>query len=164
MTGVQTCALPILASSSGYDVYVKERSYSHGKKRYPEAWKKANTTPLTEEAALSLGGTAIDQSAAASFKIKPSEGNARPLKFPVDPWGSINSKFYKKKGVYIETTSNRIDTSGEIRGISALGWIASRQRQYKPITIPRQPKQTKIRVQPSYKPFDINQYMRGLKI
>ena len=151
-------------SSSGYDVYVKERSYSHGKKRYPEAWKKANTSPLSENAALSLGGTAIDQSAAASFKIRPAEGNARPLKFPVDPWGSINSKFYKKKGIYIETTSNRIDTTGEIKGISALGWIASRQRAYKPITIPRQPKQTKMIVQPSYKPFDINQYMRGLKI
>ena len=149
---------------SGYDVYVKERRYVRGKKRYPESWKKANTSPLSEDAALSLGGTAIDQSAAASFKIRPSEGNARPLKIPVDPWGSISSKFYKKGNIYIENTGSRIDTTGEIKGISALGWIASRQREFKPIQISRQPITTRTLVMPSFTPMDIDKLMRGWKL
>jgi len=113
---------------AGYNVYVKDRSYVHGKKRYAESWKKANTTPLSEEAALSLGGTAVDQSAAASFKIRPTEGKAKTLKIGVDPWGVLSGKFYNKKGVYIESTTNRIDSPGEIKGISALGWIAKQRR------------------------------------
>jgi hypothetical protein len=164
LMGIETSDTKTKQHSEGYDVYVKERSYVRGKKRYPESWKKANTSPLSEDAALSLGGTAIDQSAAASFKIRPTDGIAKPLKFPVDPWGSISNKFYKKNGVYIESTSNRIDTSGEIKGISALGWIASRQKAFKPVGIPRQQKTTRVLVSPSFKAFDINQYMRGLKL
>jgi hypothetical protein len=119
----------------GYDVYIKDRTYVHGKKRYAERWKKANTTPLSENAALSLGGTAVDQSAAASFKIRPTSSKAGRLKIGVDPWGMLSQKFYRnKKGTYIESTGNRIDSPGEIRGISALGWIANQNKMTRSLT------------------------------
>jgi hypothetical protein len=149
---------------SGYNVYVKDRSYVHGKKRYAESWKKANTTPLSEEAALSLGGTAVDQSAAASFKIRPTEGHAKALKIGVDPWGALSGKFYNNKGTYIESTSNRIDSSGEIKGISALGWIASqRKTTFNPASTRIDYKaQGNKTIQGTYNMPDFSKMLRGL--
>lgn len=116
----------------GYNVYIKDRSYVEGKKKYRERWVKANSTPLTEGAAMSLGATAVDQSAAASFRITQSEGKPGLLKIGVEPWNILSSKFYHKKGTYIESTQSRIDSTGEIQGISALGWIANQRRAYTP--------------------------------
>ena len=115
-------------SQQGFNVYIKDRTYVHGKQTLSEKWKKANTSPLSETQALSLGATAVDQSAAASFRIRQAEGQAKPLKIPVNPWGMLSSKFYKRDGTYIESTGSRIDSSGEVKGISALGWIANQQR------------------------------------
>jgi hypothetical protein len=148
----------------GFNVYIKDRSYVHGKKRYAESWKKANTAPLSEEAALSLGGTAVDQSAAASFKIRPTDGQAKQLKIGVDPWGVLSGKFYKSKGTYIESTSNRIDSSGEIKGISALGWIANQRRTtYSPVSTRIDYKaQGSKTIQGTYDIPDFNKIMRGM--
>jgi hypothetical protein len=162
--GESTRVISNKVEQSGFNVYVKDRSYVHGKKRYAESWKKANTTPLSEEAALSLGGTAVDQSAAASFKIRPTEGHAKALKIGVDPWGVLSGKFYQKNGTYIETTTNRIDSPGEIKGISALGWIANQRRMTSP------PASTRIdykaqgnkTIQGTYNMPDFSKMMRGL--
>ena len=114
----------------GFDVFVKERSYVKGRKRYPERWRKVNTNPLSMHDALSLGGSAVDNSAAASFKIKPmSNKKARPLKIQVSDWNMLDYKFYKKGNTYIEGTNNRIDSQGEIMGISAKGWLANQKKQ-----------------------------------
>jgi len=143
-------------------MYVKERSYVHGRKRIPEHWKKANTVPLSEEAALSLGGSAVDNSAAASFRIKEASGKARRLKINVDPWSMIKFKFYKKGNTFIEKSSNRIDSTGELKGISALGWIANQQKAYLPMYKASATPKVKAVQMVSIKAFDINKYLRGV--
>jgi hypothetical protein len=120
----------------GYRVFVKDRSYVHGRKALPERWKQLPYV-LSRKDALSLGGSAVDGSAAASFKIREDDGRARRLPFSVSDWGAISGKFYNKNGVYIESTGNRIDSSGEIAGISALGWLASRRREAMPVRTSR---------------------------
>lgn len=151
----------------GYDVYIKDRTYVKGRKALPERWKKANTQPISEHAAMSLGATAVDQSAAASFKIRPTTGHAQPLKTPVNPWDTLSGKFYQKKGTYIEHTQHRIDSPGEIQGISALGWIAKQNRLYRDIQRPQQAIKNVRTVEPrtmqmNYKLPSFNHIMRGV--
>lgn len=124
----------------GFDVYIKDRYIYEGKPRKPQRFKKINKYAMIRADAMSFGGTTVDQSAGASFKIKPASGKARELNpglsRNIDPWGSISHKFYtppkktkdrKKPPVYVEKTTYRIDSPGEIKGISSLGWVASRR-------------------------------------
>jgi len=113
----------------GYDVYVKERQYFKGKKQKEGKFIKLSKKPLSQLDALALGGAAIDESAAASFMIKPSEGQAQPLDIKIDPWKNIEHKFYSKdNNVRVEQTAHRIDQPGEVKGISALGWYAEKRK------------------------------------
>ena len=77
---------------------------------------------------MSLGGTAVDFSAAASFRLKRAIGKPSPLDIDVLPWNSISGKYYQKQEgkhtTFIERSTYRIDSPGEIEGISALGWVA----------------------------------------
>ena len=154
-------------NEQAFNVFIKDRTYVHGKKRYSERWKKANTKPLSETQALSLGATAVDQSAAASFKIRPAEGQPHPSPIPTNPWGTLQNKFYKKNNTYIEHTTHRIDSQGEIQGISALGWIANQNRLIK-ATVPvktayKMPEARNIMDIRGFT-FDIDKVMRGMRL
>ena len=106
---------------SGYNVFVKERTMFHGEITRPTRFKKMNEKPLSKRDALSLGGTIVDNTSAISFKIKPTKQKANTLNKPVKNWKDISHKFNKKGDVLIEKTPYRIDTKGEIMGISMLG-------------------------------------------
>jgi hypothetical protein len=110
------------APGQGFDVLVKDRVYVKGKRKYDERFVKVNRVPLGRLDALSLGGSAVDNSAAATFKIRRASGKkAKPLKLRTVPWGFISHKFDVRPGdVFVEPSLYRIDTSGEVRGISAL--------------------------------------------
>lgn len=112
----------------GYNVFIKDRVYVKGKKKLPEKFLKANKFPLTYDDALSLGGSAVDNSAAATFKIKKTAERPKPLNIRASNWNAIQNKFYMKNDRYIEQTTYRIDKPGEIKGISALGWIAKQKK------------------------------------
>ena len=146
----------------GYDVYVKGRRYYKGKKRKPETWIKITKQPLTKEQALGLGGSAVEHSAAASFKIKPTTGIPGKPPIQTESWGSLSNKFYERNGVLIERTAHRINTAGEIKGISALGWIASRQKAtYKAPTKLEYIQKVKPIKQTKPIKIDINKMIRG---
>lgn len=123
----------------GYDVFIKDIQYKHGKKRYPTQFIKVSKKPMTRHDALSFGGEVVDQSAAATFKIKPSPtpktGRGRRVykpPFRVRSWDILRGKFYQKKDQsFVERNLFRIDTSGEVRGISAKGWIAQKTKKPK---------------------------------
>jgi len=105
----------------GYDVYVKERSMFHGKITKPTTFKKVNTTALTKDKALSLGATIADNTAAISFKIKPTKEKPTKSLISTKSFKSLEHKFTKKNNVYIEKNKHRLDTPGEQRNISLLG-------------------------------------------
>jgi hypothetical protein len=186
VTGVQTCALPIYEppptiipwfpslpstknikeSSEGYNVYIKERHYFKGKKKKPATWFKASQHPLTKEQALALGATAVNETAAASFKIVPTEGKPKKIGFGVDSWTTLSGNFYMKGNTFIEKTPYRINTQGEIKGISALGWLAQRQRPYQSPTKIRYTPTTNAKPMKIQMPvnININKIMKGWKL
>ena len=116
-------------SLGGFNVFVKDRTYVHGKRRYRERFTRINRNPLTEQDAMSLMGTALNESAAATGYIKPTQGKPKRLPFRVDSWNSLEHMFYQNKdNRFVENTEFRINTPGEIRGISAKGWMSQKQR------------------------------------
>jgi hypothetical protein len=117
----------------GYIVMVKDRVYVKGKKTYADKYIPVFKQPLNERDALSLMGTVLNESAAATGYIKPVEGKPKSLPFMVDPWSYLQNMFYTKEGKYIEKTEHRINTQGEIQGISALGWVSEKKKQETPV-------------------------------
>jgi len=71
--------------SQGFNVLVKDRVYEKGKKRYSERFVKMNTKPMVKHDAMSFAAELVDQSASASFKIKPTTGKTHPPPIPVRP-------------------------------------------------------------------------------
>jgi hypothetical protein len=118
----------LIEDEQGFDVYVKDRYIVHGKKKYEERFVKLNRQPLRHSDAMGFGATIVDNSAAASFKIKPT--NKKPGKPSIDimSWGMLRNLFYKRNNTFIERTTHRISTPGEIREISARGWIAEKRK------------------------------------
>ena len=112
----------------GFNVYVKERSMYGRKIVKPTKFKKVNVHSLTKRDALSLGATIADESAAISFKIKPTDKKPKKSLLPTKSFESIGHKFRKKGDVYIEKTKYRIDTPGEIKEISARGWLSNKRK------------------------------------
>jgi hypothetical protein len=109
--------------SQGYDVYIREK----GK------YFKANKVPKNYAAAFNFGAEVVDNSAAATFKIKKSKGKAKIKDDFLDPF--LKNKFRepksKKKDKFIEKNTYRIDTAGELRGITAKGLLAQRVNRKK---------------------------------
>lgn len=81
---------------------------------------------MTLEAAMGLGGSAVDNTTSAQFKVKRT---SRP---PQDSGmgGFFNSAKFRKKGnSYIEKNTFRIDTEGEFQGITVKGWLAKKNKR-----------------------------------
>lgn len=93
-------------AEKGFDVQVRVRGQ----------FKKVNAQPLSEEQAVNLGALKVKGSAAASFKVIPTNRPAARTAFPKQ-----NLKnFYKSKreaGVIIQAPRNRISSPGEKREI-----------------------------------------------
>ena len=120
----------------GFDVYVKDRFIVKGQKKYQERFIKINKKPMDQRNALGYGGTIVDNSAARSFYIKPTKGLVVKPDISISGWDILMDKFYKRNNNFIERTDFAIDTSGEIREISARGWISERRKlQPKPLKI-----------------------------
>jgi len=110
----------------GFDVEVRKK----GK------WEKINKKPFNKRAANDFGFDAVDNSAAASYRLK-----ANPKEQKLANYFSLNSimgksKFRKKKEgdfiIHIEKRGKgRIDTPGEVAGISAKGWASQRLKKMK---------------------------------
>ena len=113
--------MPTSKKETAYNVYVKERTMFKGKIKKPIHFKKQNEQPLTKSEALALGADITDNSPAISFKIKQTKGKAEKTMKLLKPWENIKHKFNKKGNIYIEKNKHRIDSLGEVEGISLLG-------------------------------------------
>ena len=146
----------------GYQVWVKDRYIVHGKKKYEERFIKIGH-PMTRQDAMGYGATIVDESAAASFKIQPTNKPASKPEFPIGNWDLMHDMFYKYNDIFIEQTAHRISTPGEIREISARGWVAERRKLYpkpmKPIKniriTEKKPARNKQELRNMFRRFDI---------
>lgn len=121
-----------------YDVYVKERGMYYGKIRKGFKFAKVNKKPLTETDALALGGEITDNTSAVSFRLKKTRGRPERPDRSIRAFSERQHKFTKKGETYIEKPEYRMDTPGELSGISALGHEERRRqgRQTKPLYQP----------------------------
>ena len=112
------------AVKEGYDVIIREKGQDielDKKKSFPR------------HRALNMGADIVDNSAAASFRIKKSK---QPIASNIDdPFFILGHKFRspaRKSKLppkqFIEKTGFRIDSPGELKGITAKGLIASRRK------------------------------------
>ena len=97
---------------------------------------KANKLPLTRENAINLGAKIVDNTASAQFTIKPvnTKTTTRIQNYnqTITPHPLTNFRNYKieqgqqrtLKNTWIEKQNQRINTPGEIQGITAKGWLA----------------------------------------
>ena len=115
------------AIKEGYDVIIREKGQDielDKKKSFPR------------HRALNMGADIVDNSAAASFRIKKSK---QPIASNIDdPFFILGHKFRspaRKSKLppkqFIEKTGFRIDSPGELKGITAKGLIASRRKAAK---------------------------------
>jgi len=125
---------------------VRERHIFKGKKFKEGKFIKVNKKPLSLRNAQALMAMALDNSAAASGRVVPVDAMAQEPRINLIPFESLQHKFYKKGDVFIEKTKHRIDTPGEVKGISALGWYADKVKHtpVKTRTISRPPAKQKL--------------------
>lgn len=113
------------AAPQGFNVLVREKGKN----------LKANTKPLTRNRALNLGAEIVDNSAAASFGIKKSKKAAQGFDdlffFKSNKFRSPKTKSKLPPKQFIEKRGFRIDSPGELAGITAKGVIANRRKAAK---------------------------------
>ncbi len=87
---------------------------------------KLNKKALPKNKALNLGAEAVDNTASATFKLIPAGKKKKEVS---DDLGfHLRGKFTKKNSVYVEKNKHRIDSIGEIQGITVKGWLAQRRK------------------------------------
>ena len=112
-----------------YQVWVRPRQYIGGKrigdgKPYP-----FSSRTFSRDDAMAVGADKVDNSSKATFFIKPSD--KKPSRRPggVKPWSNFMFEYIEKEdGRFVESSRFRIDTIGEIREISRLGWLSHKKR------------------------------------
>jgi len=108
-------------NGKGYHVYVKKRHIVSGKTTGNKGYEQISRNPLNKKDALRLGANIVDTTPRATFLIKPTNKAAQPLRQNIPSWETQRKKFYKKNNRYIEKTKHRIDSPGELQGITVKG-------------------------------------------
>jgi len=132
---------PLILSFGGFfKKRVKEREDGQGYHVYilqGGKYFKATSKPTFKEDAIAFGAEVIDNTAQATFKIVRTKGKPEPLAAGFSLFGP--EKFYEKKGRFTERNTYRIDTEGELEGITARGLLT--QRRMKQAGIPMSKKE-----------------------
>jgi hypothetical protein len=93
-------------------------------------FQKLNKFPLRKNQAMALAAEATDNSASATFKVAKTRGKPKNDKrgFSFNSYKFTKTKDNAESETYKEQNTFRIDTQGEIEGISAKGWLAKRNK------------------------------------
>lgn len=106
-------------SNKGFNVYVKEK----------KKFIKVNQRALSRRDALALGGTVVNETTSATFKLQAVKKKPSPIDLDVSNWDLIGGYFnQKEKNKFIEKNKFRINTIGEFNGITVKGWLARRRK------------------------------------
>jgi hypothetical protein len=95
--------------SQAYNAFAKDKG----------AWVKVTDKPVNRTAALNTGAYYADNSTAASYKITATKGE--PTRSDAMQTYSTSKFSQNKKGIFVEKNRHRIDTAGELKGITAKG-------------------------------------------
>lgn len=98
-----------------YNVFAKEKG----------RFIKVNDVPLPNTKAFNLGAEVVDNTSSATFKVVKTN-NKGPAQDSL--FFNKKEKFRKKGNAYIELIKNRIDSPGEIQGITVKGWLANKRK------------------------------------
>ena len=122
-----------VSKGDGYNVFVKTRQYYRGKPRGVEKFRKLTNKSLGYDDAMSLMGSALDNSIAQQGYIKPSGRPAtKPSKFIPDSWNNISFKFDNKNGKFLEQRNYAIDSWGESHDLDVYRWYQQLPQVKKP--------------------------------
>jgi hypothetical protein len=123
ITKTKTPTFPIIKPSStpnqksyglGYNVFVRSKG----------VFQKINPQPLTKNAAIGLGSYRVGNTAAATFKIEPTQQKATGTS---GVFGNLQN-FYTKGNLFIERPSKRIKSTGELNEITFKGIRAKKSK------------------------------------
>ena len=96
-------------------------------------FEQANKVPLSWLDAHGLGAYVVDNTPAATFRVSKTQGKPKKSKINFPNYNEAAHKFYRDyrgKNQFIERSFNRIDTAGELQGITMQGLLAiSRKRR-----------------------------------
>jgi hypothetical protein len=108
------------SQEQGYNSYAKQS----------DKFVKLNKYPLQKNQALAMAADATDNSASASFKVAKTRGKPKsdPRSFSFNSFKFTKTKDNGNSESYKEQNTFRIDTQGEVEGISAKGWLAKRNK------------------------------------
>ena len=110
-------------AEKGFNVFVRSR----GK------WLKLSDKALSRSSALSFGARAVEGSSAATFSIRSAGKRVRSKSKGTNYFLKAQGRFRSKKGggknTFVEKSKYRINTAGELTGITAKGWAAKRKRK-----------------------------------
>jgi len=162
-----------MPSKQGAMVYVREKAKGKFRKLVDE--------PLPLDEALRLGSYIVDNSASATFKVKLTNKEIkarlkRNLGFNLYKFRSYKKRklgspitaeelILNKPGTYIEKNINRIDSPGELQGITAKGLMARRKKDLLRKLTSRKPRKMKVPTVKellSHKLPNQKQLMRGI--
>jgi hypothetical protein len=93
----------------GYNVFIRNKGI----------FAQANTKALSKSQAINFGANIVESTTAATFKIIPSKSQL--LSNQKIPAANLKNFYTNKKGYFIEKPSKRINTFGELQGITFKG-------------------------------------------
>lgn len=98
--------------------------FAHAKEK--GKFVKLNKKALPMNKALNLMGDVVDNTPSATGKLVKADKKGKDV---LDDIGfNLRGKFTRKNNLYIEKNKHRIDSPGEIEGITVKGWLAQKRK------------------------------------
>jgi len=111
-----------------YLVQTKIRTHYGGRKIKKDKWI-TREKPLSKMDAMAYGAHLTEHSAKASFRLIPSDRKPQRLSSRIPSWLLMGDQYYNRDNLFVEYSTHRINTPGEINQISRLGWNAPRKKK-----------------------------------
>lgn len=124
---------PNMFALQAYNVYVKPTQWRDGKRiSYEGPNIPLSKFGLNEDDARSLGAHHIDNNPKATFVVKPVEGKVHKLRKKTPHWSTtVFERYLNSKGFSVELSEHRIDSPGELEGITMKGIAANKRKARK---------------------------------
>ncbi len=110
-------------------IAMKKQQGYFAQSRIRGKWRNLSKNPMTRAGAMDRGSRAIDNTTAASFRIRKSTKKGK-LARGSGYWGDNRHKFRQGKNrIFIERKTFRIDTPGEKSGLGLAKWLKSTKKK-----------------------------------
>ena len=129
LSGSKSGKQSMQSGEPAYDVQVKGRVYSHGKRIAKDNYHNITKHPLSYVDALAFGADVISKNEKASFRVVPAEGKPHKLIRDIPSFFEVAHQYNQKdKNTFTEKAEFRINSPGELMAITMKGIQANRRR------------------------------------